>query len=117
MSQQGWDLKPFYLSEVSDKNFPVKKQVSNIDMPPDDVLPGEDHGEAGVLPGDPQGGNQFHVIGDGRPDGDVPPPQCRAASVPFQVSVGIIVPASGLLQSDSSFVTAADSGSWAAGIR
>lgn len=45
-------------------------------MPTDDVLPGEDHSEAGVLPGDPQGSDQFHVIGDGRADGDVPPPQC-----------------------------------------
>jgi hypothetical protein len=42
-----------------------------------------------VLPGDPEGGDQFHGVGDGCADCDVPPPQRRAAPLPFQVSEGI----------------------------
>jgi hypothetical protein len=80
--------------EFQMKTSIINNQISNMDMPTNDVFPGEDHGEAWVLPGDPQGGNQFHVIGDRRADGDVPSPQRRAASVPFQVSVGASLPVS-----------------------
>ena len=47
---------PFICLEFQIKTFLVNEQVSNIDMSTD-VFPGEGHGEAGVLPGDPQGGN------------------------------------------------------------
>lgn len=54
---------------------------------PMNLLPGEDDREARLLEGHPQSGDKLDDLSDTCADSDVPPSQCRAATLPFQLSV------------------------------